>query len=152
MRWRQITYIDWKTILNWYLDGQKNSCKLFLRFNNVGIVGPGCRQGNQWILTHDFTHRKHMEIFRGKYYPPALTDWWMVDWISGVYGPRQTLLANSVEVIHHMGWGSSRYKVDWTYKKLLHGLLAEGSQCIKWYISKQNDVVQEPPASFSHFT
>ena len=39
---------------------------------NVGAVGPACRQGNRRILTHDFTHKTHMEIFGGQYYPPAL--------------------------------------------------------------------------------
>jgi len=39
---------------------------------NVGAVGPLCRQGNTKILTHDFTHRTHMEIFGHLYYPPQL--------------------------------------------------------------------------------
>ena len=29
---------------------------------NVGAVGPLCKQGNQKIPTHDFTHRTHMEV------------------------------------------------------------------------------------------
>ena len=41
---------------------------------NVGVVGPSCDQGNLEILTHDFTHRVHMEVF-GDYYPPPLVDW-----------------------------------------------------------------------------
>ncbi|KAH8062852.1 hypothetical protein JL720_13223 [Aureococcus anophagefferens] len=43
--------------------------------DNVGAVGPMCKQGNRKILTHDFTHRKHMDIFEGTYYPPELSDW-----------------------------------------------------------------------------
>lgn len=38
-----------------------------------GVVGPICRQGNNQILTHDFVHREHMEIFEMNYYPPELT-------------------------------------------------------------------------------
>ena len=80
--------------------------------DNVGTVGPACRQGNRKILTHDFTHRKHMDIFEGTYYPPELSDWWMDDWISGVYGPDRTLRADVVEVVHHTGKHGQRYGVD----------------------------------------
>ncbi len=44
--------------------------------------GPKCQQGNDKILTHDFVHRLHLEIFDMNYYPPELVDWWMDDWIS----------------------------------------------------------------------
>ena len=30
---------------------------------NVGVVGPRCDEGNTKILTHDFVHRSHLEIF-----------------------------------------------------------------------------------------
>lgn len=40
-----------------------------------GVVGPFCEQGNTAILTHDFVHKTHMEIFDQSYYPPQLTDW-----------------------------------------------------------------------------
>ena len=63
--------------------------------DNVGAVGPTCRQGNRKILTHDFTHRTHMDIFQGQYYPPELSDWWMDDWISRVYGLDRTLRQTS---------------------------------------------------------
>ena len=42
-----------------------------------GVVGPSCPEGNRNILTHDFTHRLHQEIFED-YYPPVLSDWFMV--------------------------------------------------------------------------
>ncbi|CAN0460581.1 unnamed protein product [Laminaria digitata] len=38
-----------------------------------GVVGPDSLNGN--ILVHDFTHRLHMDIFKGQYYPESLTDW-----------------------------------------------------------------------------
>ena len=69
--------------------------------DNVGAVGPACKQGNRRILTHDFTHRKHMDIFQGQYYPPDLSDWWMDDWISRVYGAARTIKASNVEIVHH---------------------------------------------------
>ena len=30
---------------------------------NVGMVGPLCAEGNTLIMTHDFVHRTHLEIF-----------------------------------------------------------------------------------------
>ena len=45
-----------------------------------GVVGPTCLEGNTKILTHDFVHKTHMEVFDMNYYPPALVDWWMDDW------------------------------------------------------------------------
>ena len=41
---------------------------------NIGIVGPTCRQGNTAILTYDFVHRSHWEIF-GYQYPPSIHNW-----------------------------------------------------------------------------
>ena len=37
------------------------------------------------------------------YYPPELTDWWMDDWISLVYGMSRTFKARDVTVVHHTG-------------------------------------------------
>ena len=51
---------------------------------NVGVVGPYCAEGNTLILTHDFVHRTHLQIFAPHYYPPVFSDWWMDDWISKV--------------------------------------------------------------------
>ena len=42
-----------------------------------GVVGPNCEQGNTMILTHDFVHKTHLEIFEMNYYPVELVDWWM---------------------------------------------------------------------------
>jgi hypothetical protein len=62
-----------------------------------GAVGPRCDQGNTMILTHDFTHRLHHEIFP-LHYPSTLNDWWMDDWISRVYGRRRTARLHHVAV------------------------------------------------------
>jgi hypothetical protein len=40
-------------------------------------------------MTHDLVHKTHMEIF-DMYYPAVLSDWWMDDWISKVYGKTRT--------------------------------------------------------------
>jgi hypothetical protein len=39
---------------------------------NLGVVGPTCPEGNFRILTHDFVHRTHKEIFK-IYYPVVLS-------------------------------------------------------------------------------
>ena len=41
--------------------------------------------------------------FQMNYYPPQLTDWWMDDWISLVYGMSRTFKARDVTVVHHTG-------------------------------------------------
>lgn len=40
-----------------------------------GVVGPRCTTTQNRILTHDFVHRTHMEIFNMTYYPVELPDW-----------------------------------------------------------------------------
>ena len=127
--------------------------------DNVGAVGPSCAQGNRKILTHDFTHRTHMNIFgEDFYYPPALSDWWMDDWISGVYGPERTLRADSVEVVHHTFHHGQRYVVDRTHAGLLDGLLQKGKRHIADYLKLYNPRLLEnshhgapPPAGFTKF-
>ena len=42
-------------------------------------------------------------IFQMNYYPPQLTDWWMDDWISLVYGMSRTFKASDIRVLHHTG-------------------------------------------------
>jgi len=39
-----------------------------------------------------------MEIFDMEYYTPELSDWWMDDWISQVYGSTRTRQSKSIEV------------------------------------------------------
>ena len=75
----------------------------------LAVIGPDCGQGNPFILTHDFVSRIHMEIFEMNYYPPQLTDWWMDDWISMVYGKKRTFKARAVEVVHHGKHHGKRY-------------------------------------------
>mmetsp|Transcript_54175 Transcript_54175/g.69618 ORF Transcript_54175/g.69618 Transcript_54175/m.69618 type:complete len:1738 (+) Transcript_54175:104-5317(+) len=98
-----------------------------------GVVGPSCPQGNRAILTHDFTHRAHIEIF-GTYYPEVLTDWFMDDWISRVYGLKRTKLLKDVEVIHHSKTYGRRYDVDGTHRHLVDNLVHEGKLKIAAYM------------------
>lgn len=102
-----------------------------------GVVGPTCHQGNQKILTHDFTHRAHMDIFEMNYYPPQLADWWMDDWISLVYGQHRTFKASRVTVLHHTGAHGQRYTVDRENEKYLTTLVEEGRRSIRKWMLKQ---------------
>lgn len=92
-----------------------------------GVVGPTCTQGNNRILTHDFVSRTHMEVFEMNYYPPELSDWWMDDWISLVYGQRRTFRSNSATVHHHTGAHGQRYQVDPSHEGLLDNLIVTGA-------------------------
>ena len=65
----------------------------------LGVVGPICLEGKTSILTHDFVHRQHLDIFK-TYYPAVFTDWWLDDWISMVYGARRTH-KGPFQVTHH---------------------------------------------------
>lgn len=102
-----------------------------------GVVGPNCDQGNQKILTHDFVHRVHMDIFEMNYYPPQLSDWWMDDWISWVYGQTRTFKARDTSVIHHTGAHGQRYQVDHSHELLLGDLVQEGRKKIRQYMLKK---------------
>jgi hypothetical protein len=46
-----------------------------------GVIGPSCYAAKDRILTHDFVHRTHLDIFEGQYYPTEFTDWYMVRFI-----------------------------------------------------------------------
>ena len=92
-----------------------------------GVVGPTCNEGNTRILTHDFVHRGHLDIFE-THYPPELTDWWLDDWITSVYGPSNTKKLTEVVVRHHVI--VTRYEVQWQSERLLAPLLAQGKQTL----------------------
>ena len=106
---------------------------------NVGVVGPRTKAtsgGNPRILTHDFTHRTHMEIFGAEYYPRPLVDWWMDDWISQVYGSRRTMVGRTELVVHHTR--PKRYEVDERNKKGLKDLVKKGKLRIAAYLRGRN--------------
>jgi len=100
-----------------------------------GVVGPTCDEGNTKILTHDFTHRTHFRIFgRETYYPVALSDWWMDDWISRVYGRQRTKRLPQVTV-GHSGHHGTRYEIDHSHAALLASELTKGRDIVGKYMS-----------------
>jgi Nucleotide-diphospho-sugar transferase len=106
------------------------------RPSNIGVVGPTCYEGNTAILTHDFVHKTHHTIF-GFHYPPILTDWWLDDWITLVYGKERTRKLDNIKVIHHLQ--QTRYTVTFANKGKVLREVAEGATAINQYINGQKD-------------
>jgi len=77
---------------------------------NIGVVGPTHDVGNLKILTYDFVHRTHIEIF-GFYYPRVFTDWFADDWITYVYAPQHVTKLANVSIEHRPLLGQ-RYIYD----------------------------------------
>ncbi|GMI60770.1 hypothetical protein ScalyP_jg10272 [Parmales sp. scaly parma] len=100
-----------------------------------GVIGP--HGGLPRILTHDFVHRTHMDIFEGAYYPTKLVDWWMDDWISHVYGRRRTIKSTEYEVEHHTTHHGQRYTVDKGNERHLKGLITDGRRTIGEYAERK---------------
>lgn len=99
----------------------------------TGVVGPTCHQGNPTILTHDFVHKSHLEIFEF-HYPHELTDWWLDDWISSVYGEPNTKKLENVEVNHHVL--VTRYNVKSENGEKWSGLVQNGKNRLLQYHSR----------------
>ena len=51
------------------------------------------------ILTYDFVHRSHIDIF-GYYYPRVFPGWHSDRWINDVYLPNRTKKLNDIMVKH----------------------------------------------------
>ena len=110
-----------------------------LRYNppNVGVVGPWFRDGNTAILTHDFVHRTHIEIF-GFYYPRIFTDWFADDWITGVYWPERCKKVPGTRVKHTMEMGS-RYVVHFEKANRVAMEVEIGKGMVSRYILGRDD-------------
>ena len=102
-----------------------------------GVIGPRSFNTDNRILTHDFVHRTHMEVFHGLYYPTELQDWWMDDWISSVYGQRRSFMSKNITIYHHTKAHGKRYKVDFDHEKLLQPLTMQGRNLIAAWMRRQ---------------
>lgn len=125
-----------------------NWSQLFVKTLNfyyppIGVVSPLCPQGNSYILTQDFVHRIHMEIFDMNYYPPELEDWWMDDWISLVYGSLRTFQLSNVLAVHHVKSHEMRYSVDRSKAMKLPWLILDGQRRIRRWMVMHNMSVNE---------
>lgn len=100
---------------------------------NVGVVGPLCHEGNTNILTHDMTHKTHMDIFNGQYYAAEFSAWWIDDWISRVYEPDRKMVMRHWVVKHHVDVHGTRYTVQRRESGLLERAVKRGKrEVINW--------------------
>jgi len=88
----------------------------------VGVVGPNHIGGNVRILTYDFVHRTHVDIF-GFYYRHLFTDWWGDVWMTHVYEPNRSTRIGKVRLAHTKGLGK-RYVTHWNIERHLGHQLA----------------------------
>lgn len=95
---------------------------------NVGVVGPKHLGGNTLILTYDFVHRTHIEIF-GFYYPRLFKDWWGDDWITNVYQPYRSTKEQTVYLEHTMGM--RRYEVSVEVERKLGDQVAKDKEILQ---------------------
>ena len=123
-----------------------------LRFNppNVGVSGPWFRDGNIAILTHDFVHRTHIDIF-GFYYPRVFTDWFADDWITGVYWPERCRKVPGTKIRHTMARGS-RYVVHFEKANRVAIEVEVGKSVVRKWITGVAGTVEEDdlPSNGTH--
>ncbi|XP_013382334.1 uncharacterized protein LOC106153088 [Lingula anatina] len=107
------------------------------KFNppNVGVVGPNHQGGNTDILTYDFVHRTHIDIF-GFHYPAAFPGWFADDWITEVYKPSRTKKIDNIKVIHTMAVGT-RYNVRVDLKTKLKSQVEHDKETLNSWLKKQ---------------
>ena len=102
---------------------------------NVGLVGPKHSGGNTAILTYNFVHRTHIDIFK-TFYPPDFTDWWADRWISDLYKPNNVLKLSEVKLRHSMVLGT-RYSVHWAVKNKLNTLITNYRKILRSYLESR---------------
>lgn len=99
---------------------------------NIGVVGPRHIGGNEQILTYDFVHRTHVELF-GFYYPRVFTDWYADDWVTKVYAPERMTKLSHIQLKHTMTLGQ-RYRNDFSIYPKLESQLTKDKQTLTRYL------------------
>lgn len=94
----------------------------------VGVVGPQVIGNRFRILTYEFVHRTHIDIF-GFYYPHEFTDWYADKWMTFVYKPRRSTELFDVRLIHTRMLGR-RYDAHSNMKILLGHHVAKNTAII----------------------
>ena len=75
---------------------------------NFGLVGPRHIGDNQAILTHNFAHKTHIDLFTF-FYPRVFDTWYADEWITRVYSP--AFMKEIPEaIVHHGARIKARYK------------------------------------------
>ena len=79
---------------------------------NLGVVGPNHKGGNTAILTYDFVHKTHLELF-GFHYPRVFINWSADNWITDVYSPERMRKLVDVVLRHTLEKGQRYKQVAW---------------------------------------
>ena len=98
----------------------------------VGVVGPKHSGGNTVILTYDFVHRTHVNIF-GFYYPRFFSTWWADDWVTKVYQPGRSTKLSNIKLKHTMRLGQ-RYKVDYSVSRKVAQHIGEDKKILQRFV------------------
>lgn len=99
--------------------------------DNLGVVGPSFAEGNAQILAAmDVTHRTHLCIFSGHYYPRTFHNYYVDDWISKVYDANHTRKLRTVRVSHRLNYHGQQYRAAGDQDLLLAGEVAKGRATI----------------------
>lgn len=99
---------------------------------NVGLVGPTVSNIYKSILTYNFVHKTHFDIF-GYFYPKYFTDWFADDWITLVYKPYHMKMLRDVRVKHAMIFGQ-RYNAHLSAHQYLAHEVLHGQRLLNSYI------------------
>lgn len=101
----------------------------------VGAVGPvhsGAGEGEIDILTYDFVHRTHIDIF-GFYYPREFGGWFGDTWITDVYMPRHAAKLRGIRVMHTDDMGT-RYERRAELRKTVAAVVDRGQEILDRYV------------------
>jgi hypothetical protein len=114
---------------------------------NLGATGPmdrkwgGGKFGGNLLLTHAFVHRTHLDI-HGRFFPKAFKNWWSDNWVTNVYGAKDTFVGpDGVTLEHQTSVGKSnenedmRYKVDRKDAEKLPAELEKGRKRIDAWVA-----------------
>ena len=77
----------------------------------------------------------------GTYYPPELDNWWVDDWISGVYGASRTRQLTGWTVQHHTSAHGQRYAVDKSQRTLLPAAMHRDRKRLAEYLRNASSEV-----------
>ena len=95
--------------------------------DNLGVVGPSFAEGNTKILAAmEVTHRTHLCIFSGNYYPSFFDNYYSDDWISFIYGANHTRKLRTVRVSHRIHYHGTQYRAAWGQARLVDDAVAAG--------------------------
>ena len=99
---------------------------------NVGVTGPKHKGGNTAILTYDFVHTSHIDVF-GYYYPHIFGGWFSDDWITNVYEKHNIKILKKVGLIHKVGL--QRYVAEAHQRKIVKEVVENTKVALNTYIN-----------------